>query len=244
MRFRYRSVFIISLVVTILLTVGASMILAAPNEPEQVDREEALAVLNSYFDNGPASSEPVLAPAATAVPAPSDSPPAVTCPFPRDAAVGPGHFSRHIRGEWVDYRVVEQEARHVEMTFINPDTNNTDLKWRYGFNIYETDTRINIWLDRWGEWTVRLGHGRDGRIIDSGVIPDFNTLDGEKNTLVFRTLTSTQPYALFVNGVQVSLDLSGAGLPTEFQRFSQDRTYRVNAWPGAGYEDLCTSRPE
>lgn len=115
----------------------------------------------------------------------------------------------------------------------------------YGFNIYEAGTRVNIWLDRWGEWTVRNGHSRSGQIIDAGALATyaipFNEEDGGKNTLVFRTLTPSAGYALFVNGHLLPLDLTGTGLPTEYAQYSRDRLYRINAYPRTAYEGLCTT---
>lgn len=114
MRFGYRRTIIILVLAVAVVAVGASMLFAAPNA--DVERDEALkalAVLNRYFQNQPT---PSLAPTPAHTPVPTDSPPTVSCSYPRDSAVGAGWFSRYINGEWVGYRVVEQVARHVQLT--------------------------------------------------------------------------------------------------------------------------------
>ena len=108
MRFRYRSFFIISLAVAILLTVGASMILAAPNEPEQVDREEALAalaVLNSYFGRETGVG---LTPIETPIPVPTLEPTAT--PYPTTHQSGIGCDGKEILWGYVE---AEKRYRHV-----------------------------------------------------------------------------------------------------------------------------------
>ena len=229
MRFRYRSVFIISLAVAILLTVGASMILAAPNDPEQVDREdalEALAILNRYF--GQETGEgltPIETAVSTPVPEPTASP--TPLPVPTPIPVLAGCEGRLMKRGWVhgnpytnlfsSHRdaLVSQVSRHIDVTLPNPDTE----EWFIGFQLREVQGHtFRVEFTNEGEWQVsRIGNvsyssfsrtlTNTGYLDDHGIA--FNTGPGEYNQLTFNG-------NVYVNGERVPLILSGL-IPSDTQ---------------------------
>lgn len=206
-----------------------------------LNQQQALEVLLHHWHQQPVAQPRQADPVA----APPERAPSLYCENGHKNAVGPGYNSKLVKGEWVGYRVVNQAAKHVRVTFTNPDT--TKHYWAYGFNIYESGARINIWLDSSGEWRIVEGHGKHGKLVDLGSFRThgvhFDVTGKGTNELIFRTLTPDAGYALFVNGMKVPLNLSRANLPTEYEWLSEDREYRINADQIVWYERLCTSLP-
>ena len=268
MRFRHRSVIIISvLAVFVLVAVGASMLFAAPNtDPDRDEAMAALAVLNRYFNGLPG---PVPGPAPTSVPTPSLAPTPTPTPTatPVPSAAGIPDFERNCL-HWVDvpsryirnphgYRIIDNVSVHIDVTAINPSFS-SHLNWSYGFTIFEAlGGRVNLFVNHQGEWVVSKGHlftgsmltsngaidVEKGPIIDTGVLAEhgieFTATEGGRNRLSFRTRTEEAGYGFFVNGKEVPVNWSAVGFPTDYERYNSNRHYYLNDHYGGNYEDLC-----
>ena len=244
MRFRHRSIIIISvLAVSVLVAVGASMLFAAPNaDPDRDEALAALAVLNRYFNGLPDPVpvlEPTPVPSATSTPIPTATPTAGIPDFawflyPRDV---PRSYIRNPHG----YQIVHNVSQHIDVTATNPDAPSLTT-WSYGFTIFEGRSgRVNLFVNGWGEWVVSRGHlftgsmltssgvirVEKGPIIDTGVLAkhgiELNTAEGSKNRLTFRTRTEAAGYGFYVNGEEVPIDWSVVGFPAEYERYNPSR---------------------
>ena len=247
MRFRHRTTIII-LLLAVCVTVGASMLFAAPNaDVDRDDALEALAVLNRYFEQ-PATVPVVDKPAQ---PNPSSIPVEITCDNPGSGELAGNIYVEHYRG----VRVVRQAALHFELVFINPDTE----PWYYGIKLreYISDSSSNpstwgIEFRQDGTWvmnTLKQGMFHD-RLVDSGTLKDygvpFPTESGAKNRLSFYTQTPDSAYRLFINGVEVPIPFADILPQGEYERYRHGRAYYIIGKDkrqqdgGVFYEGLCT----
>ena len=234
-------------ILTALAVIGVGSVLAGP-APQDVSRSEALAaldVLNRYFASETAGDVPTSTPRPTPTPRPTATPAPVSAGAPSFADC---LYRMDVGWSWLaydpGYRVVETLSKHVKATGVNPAEPNDMTPWIYGFSVFErAGKQVNLFITSRGEWMVRLGHKFRGTIVDTGILSrhgiSITTAKGDKNRLVFRTLTPDHGYGFFVNGAEVPVNWKATGLPTEYRRYNPSRRYYINAVYGGEYEQVC-----